>query len=196
MRMTKYTSWAVAVGLALSAAPAFALTINDAGVVGTIEAGTGNGSNASNETDWSNYLLSLGANATVTTDADTPPNGNNETYKTGSNDYNATLSTGTQSAAIGDNDPIPNVAGSQYALVKYDGPNAGYVLYNVADFDGGSGNLPEFSYSIWGKAEQYRVSHVTTFGGKTTTVPDGGATLILLGAALSGLGAARRFMKS
>ena len=47
-----------------------------------------------------------------------------------------------------------------------------------------------------GKAEQYRVSHVTTFGGKTTTVPDGGATLILLGAALSGLGAARRFMKS
>ena len=195
MRMTKYTSWAVAIGLALTAAPASALTINDAGVVGTVEAGTQN-SSPPNETEWANYLLSLGASTTTTADGNTPLDGQNETYKTGSNDYNATLSTGTQSGPVGDNDPIPNVAGSDYALVKYDGPNAGYVLYNVADFDGGSGNLPEFSYSLWGKAEQYRVSHVTTFGGTTTTVPDGGATLILLGAALSGLGAARRFMKS
>ena len=195
MRMTKYTSWAVAIGLALTAAPASALTINDAGVVGTVEAGTQN-SSPSNETEWANYLLSLGATTTTTADGNVPLDGQNETYKTSSTDYNGTLSTGTQSAPVGTNDPIPNVAGSQYALVKYDGQNAGYVLYNVADFDGGSGNLPEFSYSLWGKAEQYRVSHVTTFGGKTTTVPDGGATLILLGAALSGLGAARRFMKS
>ena len=195
MRMTKYTSWAVAIGLALTAAPASALTINDAGVVGTVEAGTQN-SSPPNETEWANYLLSLGASATTTADGNTPLDGQNETYKTSSTDYNGTLSTGTQSGAVGSNDPIPNVAGAEYALVKYDGQNAGYVLYNVADFDGGSGNLPEFSYSIWGKATQYRVSHVTTFGGKTTTVPDGGATLILLGAALSGLGAARRFMKS
>ena len=37
MRIMKYTSWAVAIALALSAAPAYALTINDAGVVGTID---------------------------------------------------------------------------------------------------------------------------------------------------------------
>jgi len=195
MRIAKYTSWAVAIGLVLSAAPASALSINDAGVVGTVEAGTQN-SNPLNETEWANYLLSLGATTTATTDGNTPPDGATETYETGTNNYDGTLSTGTQSGAVGDNDPIPNVAGAEYALVKYDGQNAGYVLFNVADFDGGSGDLPEFSFPIWGKEEQYRVSHVTTFGGKTTTVPDGGATLILLGAALSGLGAARRFMKS
>jgi VPDSG-CTERM motif len=43
-----------------------------------------------------------------------------------------------------------------------------------------------------------RVSHTGATGstGGPTPVPDGGATLILLGAALSGLGMARRFMSS
>ena len=42
-----------------------------------------------------------------------------------------------------------------------------------------------------------KVSHTgATAAGTTTPVPDGGATLILLGAALSGLGMARRFMNS
>ena len=156
MRMTKYTSWAVAIGLALSAAPASALTINDAGVVGTIEAGTGNGSSASNETEWSNYLLSLGANATTTADANTPLDGKPRRTRRDPTTTMGRFPLVPSQVRSGPTIPFRTLPASEYALVKYDGPNAGYVLYNVADFDGGSGNLPEFSYSIWGKAEQYQ----------------------------------------
>jgi VPDSG-CTERM motif len=184
------TIWATAIAVTLLTAPAYALSIDDDGVVGIIEPLPGNGSSAEDETDWANYLLSLGANDSDTADAD--DDGNGELYETGDNDYNDVLDTGVQGGSLGNDDPIPNVAGAEYVLAKYDGPNAGYVLYYIPDFDGGSGNLPEFAFPIWGNEGQYRVSHITTFG--STSVPDGGATLILLGMALSGLGMARRFI--
>ena len=40
------------------------------------------------------------------------------------------------------------------------------------------------------------LSHITIWGGNTTTVPDGGMTLLLLGAGMAALGGARRFIKS
>jgi protein with PEP-CTERM/exosortase system signal len=40
-----------------------------------------------------------------------------------------------------------------------------------------------------------QISHITFFGSPGGTVPDGGTTVMLLGAALSSLGMARRFLK-
>ena len=40
------------------------------------------------------------------------------------------------------------------------------------------------------------ISHITFFGSPGGTVPDGGTTVMLLGAALSTLGVARRYLKS
>jgi hypothetical protein len=169
----------------------FALTINDPGVVGSVYTGT-QSSSVTNETVWANYLLSLGANTTVTTDTpgDKPPsNTDTETYVTGSTDYNGTVSGGVQGAA-GDYTVDGNY---QYALVKYDGQNAGYVLFDLSV----SGNtLPEYSYSIWWNGtdtSSYQISHYTAFNPCTENcdegdVPDGGSTVALLGSALFAFG--------
>jgi hypothetical protein len=38
------------------------------------------------------------------------------------------------------------------------------------------------------------ISHVAIYAGGTTSVPDGGATLVLLGTALAGLGVVRKYL--
>jgi hypothetical protein len=76
--------------------------------------------------------------------------------------------------------------GYLYALGKYDGQNAGWILFHLPTI---GSTLPEFSYSIWGQdAEQYRLSNYTVFN----SVPDGGATVALLGSILVGFGILRR----
>jgi hypothetical protein len=176
-------------GLTMAAGQGYALTINDPGVVGAIESGTQN-SSVDNEIAWANYLLSLGANAAVTADAPDDTQAATENYTTGSTDYNATLTGGVQ---LGGTD----ASGYEYVLAKYDGQNAGYVLFNVAAWFAANNdyNIPSTSETIWSnkKGEGYAISHFTGFG--SASVPDGGASLVLLGAALSGLGVARRLMR-
>jgi VPDSG-CTERM motif len=87
--------------------------------------------------------------------------------------------------------------GGDYFLIKtgniLSGPYAGetHFLYQ---------NLASLQYAVidllelGGDITIGKVSHVGTTG-TTTQVPDGGSTLLLLGAALSGLGVARRFTK-
>lgn len=192
MRITRFTTWAAVIACTLFlAAPAHALTLNDPGVVGTIETDvdSNQATNVANEVEWANFLLALAANQNVTVDGNTPVDGDREHYVTSSTNYTGTLSGGTQIQNTGG---TTNVGSYAYVLAKYDGQNAGYVLFNVAAL--GGTNIPEFSFSVWGSnAGQYQLSHFTGFG---TTVPDGGATLSLLGLALAGIGAVRRYMSA
>ena len=82
-----------------------------------------------------------------------------------------------------------------YLFAKYDGPNQGSVVWYVGNLTGAI-----TISSTWGK---YGLSSWTLFGPgqplppppqSPPRVPDGGATVNLLGAALAVLGVARRFM--
>jgi len=159
-----------------------ALTLNDAGVVGTATGASG----AANPTERifiAQTLLTMGSNETLLAFGDPARD-----YATSMTDYNGIVSssqefTGTMI--------VPN--GWEYALAKYDGINAGYVLFNIAAY--GSMTLPEFSYSIWGgNAEQYQISNflaLNTNGGDIPGVPDGSSTIALLGLAFGVLGLLR-----
>lgn len=175
---------------------AAALTINDPGVAGILEGQFA--SNTTNEAIAANQILSMGANQTIDAAIATPGLGVNCIgqgptcdYMTGVNNYNGSVSGGVQ---VLDTTSLTAAAfASQFILAKFDGPNAGYVLFNTADWVTfwGSTTLPANGSTIWGPG-QNGLSHYTYFG--TRTVPDGGASLLLLGAALGAVGMLRRRM--
>lgn len=73
-----------------------------------------------------------------------------------------------------------------YLFAKYDGPNYGSEVWYVGDLSG--------IITIPATAGGYGLSGWTLFG-SAGSVPDGGTTAMLLGAALGSLGMARRFLK-
>jgi len=73
-----------------------------------------------------------------------------------------------------------------YLFAKYDGPNYGSEVWYVGDLSG--------KITIPATAGGYGLSGWTLFGPGGQGVPDGGTTAMLLGAALSVLGMARRYM--
>ncbi len=73
-----------------------------------------------------------------------------------------------------------------YLFAKYDGPNQGSVVWYVGNLTGIL-TIPQ----AW---KGYGLSGWTLFGGGGS-VPDGGTTVMLLGAALGALGMARRYLK-
>jgi hypothetical protein len=77
-----------------------------------------------------------------------------------------------------------------YLFAKYDGPNQGSVVWYVGNLSG--------TITIPADWNGYGLSGWTLFGpgGTPGGVPDGGTTVMLLGAALGALGMARRFLKS
>ena len=81
-------------------------------------------------------------------------------------------------------------SGYLYLLANYDGPNYGSVVWYVGGLTG--------LIDIPDKALRYGLSHTYLFNPETPSngVPDGGATLMLLGIGLSGLAAARRWVVS
>lgn len=163
-----------------------ALTISDPGVVGTAAGLAGDTQNG--EDVIAQHLLDLGANVV-----------NNlylgRRYDTGPTNYNGTISSVMDGQDVQGN-VVP--AGFEYALAKYDGQSAGYVLFNLADW--GSNVLPQYSYTIWGSnAEQYAISHFTPFnteGGDIPGVPDGGLTVVMMGLALCGIEFIRRRVRA
>jgi VPDSG-CTERM motif len=74
-----------------------------------------------------------------------------------------------------------------YLYAKYDGQNAGTEVWYIGDLSG--------IITIPGFLGQYGLSGYTLFGTGGNGVPDGGTTVMLLGAALGALGMARRFLK-
>ena len=75
-----------------------------------------------------------------------------------------------------------------YLFARYNGPNYGYEVWHVGDLSG--------TIEIPGTAGGYGLSGWTLFGPGVPGVPDGGTTAMLLGAALSVLGVARRYIMS
>src|SRR5436190_18241049 len=79
-----------------------------------------------------------------------------------------------------------------YLFAKYDGPNAGSEVWFVGNLSGVI-TIPAFGLA----GQHYGLSGWTLFIGEGTPhVPDGGTTVMLLGAALGALGMARRFLMS
>jgi VPDSG-CTERM motif len=75
-----------------------------------------------------------------------------------------------------------------YLFAKYDGQNYGSEVWYVGDLSG--------IITIPATAGGYALSGWTLFGPGVPGVPDGGTTAMLLGAALSVLGIARRYIMS
>jgi hypothetical protein len=75
-----------------------------------------------------------------------------------------------------------------YLFAKYDGPNDNSVVWNISGLTGIL-TIPTFGPLGYG------LSGWILFG-PTGTVPDGGTTVMLLGAALGALGMARRYLMS
>jgi len=80
-----------------------------------------------------------------------------------------------------------DVSGFTYILGKYDGKNAGALVWLVSGLD--EVTLPA-KWGLPGGTQTYGLSHYTLFN--PTSVPDGGTTLMLLGGALIGIGLLRR----
>jgi len=75
-----------------------------------------------------------------------------------------------------------------YLFAKYDGPNYGSEVWYVGNLSG--------IITIPATAGGYGLSGWTLFGPGVPGVPDGGTTAMFLGAALSVLGVARRYIVS
>jgi VPDSG-CTERM motif len=80
------------------------------------------------------------------------------------------------------------LGGFTYLFAKYDGPNGGSEVWDVA---GLSGTITIPANGLPAQNNQYGLSGWTLFTGGTTTVPDGGSTVALLGLALTGLAGIR-----
>jgi hypothetical protein len=184
----------VAAGMALAMAvssSAFALAIIDVGVVGVADGVAGD--NPGNDADDIAQAILDIVGASTTTTCFSP----GRECQTGTVDYTDTIITvlgGKTNVPDDGSDPIVIPSGYQYAIAKYDGQSAGWVLFDLTLYDSGSYELPANSFSIWGKDEEsYRMSSFTVFN--PISVPDGGSTAVLLGAALLALGAVGRRFK-
>jgi protein with PEP-CTERM/exosortase system signal len=97
----------------------------------------------------------------------------------------------------------------QYLVAAYDGQNAGVAVWDISSFAAGTtieiygyaktqvasghetGNLVGSDHAQQG---YYRITSYTLLNPLGGGVPDGGATVMLLGAALGALGVARRYL--
>ena len=160
--------------LALGAANADALTIGDVRYLGQIDDGAP--ADATSEASYINSLLDLAAGAaaapcTLAASEDCDR-------------INSTLSTVGKADAVAagavkedPTDGTVSVTGFQWLLAKYGGES---LVWYVGDLSGNQ-SVPTAG-----------LSHLSLYNPGTTQVPDGGATLGLLGLGLLGLGYVRR----
>jgi len=130
------------------------LTLNSPNLVGTAKGVTGAGQgNWTYEQAVAQAILNLGANQT------TSPFilGEQTVLNTGPTDYNGTYNGGATSSG-GAGQQIGS--GWDFVIAKYDGPNAGYILFYLG---GEAANIPQFPTSFWTTSEQYGISGWTAF---------------------------------
>jgi hypothetical protein len=177
-------------------ADAATITLNDPGIVGAVDGQLVGGTNPVNEEKLVEHLLAM---AISTTEVVVTPAVQCATalqpceFRTGDNHYAA--ADVTYIGKLDGNNP--NIAaahqGDVFVIAKYDGKNGGYVVFYLPDWNANPANtdnvLPTSAETIFGK---YEISHYAAFRAPRVNVPDGGATLLLLGCGLVGLGALRR----
>ena len=157
---------------------AHALTIGDGQEIGFVDFGIPSGDQ--DRTDYVNHLIGMGL-------------GTQDDFQgqhfTRSNNNFGPLSTAVW-AANGTSTSINlgAVGTYTYLFAKYAGPNYGSEVWYVGDLSG--------IITIPATADGYGLSGWTLFTSGGQGVPDGGTTVMLLGAALSALGMARRFLIS
>jgi hypothetical protein len=138
--------------------------------------------------DYINFLITMGTNTSVAHDFG-GSEGIQNLYRT-TNTFGSLPTASATGAVSGTGTTIDlNALGTfTYLFAKYDGQNDNSVVWNIAGLTGvitipADGPLG------------YGLSGWILFG-PTGTVPDGGTTVMLLGAALGALGMARRYLKS
>jgi hypothetical protein len=147
------------------------LAINTPGIVGISIGVTGLGQGTlAYETGIAQHLLDMPANTTE------PASGPMQ-YQTSSTEYSGTLTGGVETDLGGGAAYVP--VGHAFAIAKYDGQNAGYILFYLGGQDA---NLPQFPYSIWGSSPgQYQISNFSYFDA-VSPVPE--PTTMIAGALL------------
>ncbi len=204
----KWITALVCAGAVLTAVRATAITLDvglsDPYAVGTVIPGVDYGSyggQANGEMAMINQLAGMALNATTSVTFD----GSTYQYARSGNFTSplpsATL-TGTVNASGGGinfNGTYAIISlqntGFGYLVAKYDGPNGGAEVWNISGLAAGTTiYVPEYAFGQ--KAGQYQMTGWGLFNPNTPNIPDGGSTALLLGGALTGLGAiARRFRK-
>ena len=156
------------------------LTLSSPNVVGIAKGTTGSGQgNWTYESAVAQALLNLGANQiNVSQTIFFGVNSNVTLLSTSPTDYNGTvignnISQGGAGQQVG--------SGWDYVIAKYDGKNAGYVLFYLG---GQAADLPQFPNDFWTTSQQYGISGWTAFDVTPTVVPEpatvvAGALLLL-----------------
>jgi hypothetical protein len=136
--------------------------------------------------------LGLGKSATVAV-----PGGSDTVYR--SDNAFSGLTTATQAGDVLSSGGNPSTSildsGFEYLVGKYDGPNGGLEVWDIAGI--AAGDTIDIPLDAYGKGnDQYGLSGWVLLDATGKSVPDGGSTAILLGAALSGLFLVRRYMSA
>jgi hypothetical protein len=99
------------------------------------------------------------------------------------------LLAGAQKTDIGGLSINIDVTGWTYIELAWDGKDQFYYV-------GGETGLHTFNSTVFNRnAQPQALSHYALFNPNSVPTPDGGATIMLLGAALGSLGMVRRFLK-
>ena len=159
---------------------ASALAIGDAHELGFVNFGIPSGDDA--RTAYVNHLIGMALGSTDVALG--------QTFTRSNNDF-GTLPTAVF-ALNGTGTTIDLGSGLySYLFAKYDGPNYGSEVWYVGNL---SGIITIPAVGLAG--QNYGLSGWTLFGPGVPGVPDGGTTVMLLGAALGALGIARRYIMS
>jgi hypothetical protein len=148
------------------ASQANALVIGDAHELGFVNFGIPSGD--ADRTLYVNHLIDQALGTTEVADG--------QTYTRSNNNF------GPLADAVFDHNGTSlsiDVTGFDYLFAKYDGPNYGSEVWYVGDLSG--------VITIPATGGKYGLSGWTLFTGSGNNVPDAGATVSLLGAALMGL---------
>jgi len=169
---------------------ASALTIGDNQELGKVFFGIPSGDD--NRLTYVNAMIGLPLNGSTNVDFSPPAFQNNLITRSNNNFGLLPTATLLVPSANGTGTSVDLGDGTLYSYLfaKYDGKNAGSEVWYVGNLSGtitipGVGLLP---------GQNYGLSGWTLFGPGGTSVPDGGTTVMLLGAALGALGMARRFV--
>ena len=119
--------------------------------------------------------LPLGGSTSVSV-----PGGKFDTVYRSHNSFSPLPTATTVGDMLGDTTMISLTTGFEYLAGKYDGPNGGLEVWDIASIAaGGTIDIPEDAFGH--NNDQYGLSGWVLFNPQSQTVPDGGSTALLLG---------------